>query len=828
MNEQNTPNTEREKHEFLFGEEPSGGLLFEEAGTPTPESAQPVTEEEPQVANQPEEPAEVPAPEPAEKTDDILNLIRQPYMPTFTEVSENYRMAKPHTDAEKTAEVKVEAIRPDDLAQTAEDAPAYASDPTADEPYEKNETDAVVVKVGVDALKDEESSDLVLKKPHDAPKEADVREQRTLEDEKAELAELIGDYVSEPEPEPAPKHVKFEPKPKSEPEPTPVIPYAEPITIDMNGSQDVPAVPEDVLPIYTPPTHFPHREYCDESQKNGIKDRFIDRLMSLRVRLIFAVLLFLGCLFGETFLLAGHNLIELFGDTPFLAPEVFHEFVMAGCVFALILPEFIKNFKKLVLGRGSITFLPVLTCLFSALYYLILTLIEETDFVRFGTVNAAIAVSVLVAEIFELHADFRSFKTVSSSDEKFAATKTLTRTMPRENLALDGAVDELNSETVTVSKASFVTDFYANLRVGSENRKFNAILFALVFGVSAVTGLSVGFIQHGIGAGLSAAYISLVFGAPAFAVFSRKLPHLLTEKNLNADSATVVGEAALSAYAKADVFSFRDSEIFGEEGVSLKRMMLFGDSEEITDVLRKTASLFVDLGGPLETIFASSGRCERASDIVIEADGIRGILGGAAVCAGTEAFMKRMGVAVPEETAKEKEAEQDEKTRVMFCAENGRVMAKFFIHYAFSEDFAELLGGLREEKIVTLVYTRDPNMDADLLAALGVTDKEMRLMKLSQNDEIGTETPDRVSSPVVALNRKTNALSAILHARRFERFRLKLENYLLGFACAGLLAGGILAAAFGARLTLLLPLAYLLLQTLGFSALCLLTFRKSN
>ena len=225
--------------------------------------------------------------------------------------------------------------------------------------------------------------------------------------------------------------------------------------------------------------------------------------------------------------------------------------------------------------------------------------------------------------------------------------------------------------------------------------------------------------------------------------------------------------------------------------------MLYGDRDSMEKVMRQMCSLFSVVGGPLAYIFANAldtrMRHNPASDAVIENDGLSGNVGGHKISAGTEEYMHRHGIAIPEGAAKSDIGV--DTTKIMYASEDGEIYAKFYIRYSFSEEFTMLLPTLKKEGIVPLIYTRDPKVSNELLRILSAGNDCMRVMKrlIPGSDE--DKLYRRVSAGIVTNGDKINAINIVLLAKKYKKFGERLRASGLYAMIGGLALGVVLSLA---------------------------------
>ena len=275
---------------------------------------------------------------------------------------------------------------------------------------------------------------------------------------------------------------------------------------------------------------------------------------------------------------------------------------------------------------------------------------------------------------------------------------------------------------------------------------------------------------------MSALALVPMLAFPAASYIAILLPYFHAQKEASNENSAFIGASSLDEYAGVDVVTFDDTEAFGPEDVSLKQVMLYGSADNISKPLRQMAALFHVAGGPLDLLFSNSldKHCPPASHTVIEPDGISGYVEGAEVLAGSREYMVRHGVYIPDEPQGSGGAQHS--TRTMYAAEAGRVYAKFSIRYSFSEGFTMLLPVLREEGIIPLIYTRDPNINNELVTTLTAGADAIRVMKKTSAASGDSKIYRRASAGIVTDGDKNNAINMILLVKKSLKLRSRIAT----------------------------------------------------
>jgi hypothetical protein len=190
-------------------------------------------------------------------------------------------------------------------------------------------------------------------------------------------------------------------------------------------------------------------------------------------------------------------------------------------------------------------------------------------------------------------------------------------------------------------------------------------------------------------------------------------------------------------------------------------------------VMGQMSALFAAVGGPLDFMFSNAidnrVRHKTATNLIIEDDGICGTVMGHKVYAGSEEYMRRNNIAIPE-GASVADSRFD-TTKVMYSAEDGEINAKFYIRYSFSEEFTMILPELREQGITPLVYTRDPNISDELLRNLSAGADFMRVCRVYTPSK-ESKVYGRVSAGMITYGDKIDAANTVLLSKKYRNFSL--------------------------------------------------------
>lgn len=741
-----------------------------------------------------------------------LPRIWHTYIPRFTGAADNLRSKEVKSaespqsvpEHKKTVTVVEEISAP---AQQKTAAARVVSPPASHDEAEFDSVDeSVVVTVQSEAPKISEDVFVRTKPIADVESEPSVQLPRTLEDERDDVAKIM-------EPLPAVEEIAENSEIYNDPEPT-----AAP---EVNEERIFYTIPDPVAPDEATPApvpmeyHFPkeappakvvrhHGEYLNFSQRDAIKDRFLDTILSVRIRFLAAFVLTLLLLVFENLGMFGVDALELLHLRPMSGGLALVDLEIVVALFALSLPEIVYAVRELCLGRVRSELLLVVGFIAQLLYCLLIAIDNPVSYPLFGFVYGALVLCAILSSSYYEDAKFASFRLISRGAEKQVLHTQLTRELAHENLALDGAVDEYKSKTARVFKTAFVPDFFKKHRSITENGDKMLIYICVSLSSALVVGLISYFVGDGMATALPAFACTTLFSLPIFTLFSHKLTYYHFQHAALSEESTVLGDGAIYDYAGVDVVTYEDTEIFGEEDVFLTRLELYGDDKNFSRPLRHMSALFSPLGGPLSVLFAKSldRSVAPARDIVIESDGVSGTVGGVAVFAGSEEYMRRHHITIPEQEGAR--GDLHSTLKVMYAAEGDTVYCRFYFRYSFSEEFSMLLPSLREAGIVPLVYTRDPNISNELLSSLTLGGK-IRVMKKYNLIADDLSSYSRLDAGLVTLRDKTAAINMLLLSKKYVRFQERMET----LATLANVTGVVLAAALSLFVTPLLPSLFL-------------------
>ncbi len=692
--------------------------------------------------------------------------VRPTYMPRFTEVSEKYRRKGDAKIRErlgiKASEDSEPKGNPDELKL----------DPTAE--FESDISGSTDARAPENSAIDESDESISVDKRPTPEEELEAE----AEKERAAIRELLKDTPapaeeSEEEEETEPEIEEPEEEEEEYELPDPDADEIKVYEFVDTTLDEEPADNPDEADNKKKKIRKKDREFSNPIQRDGIKDSFLDTILSIKIRRVAAVIFALAMLVLEILSatrVVGFNFFEKSQNYSVLG---IIDFLLAACIFIMAAPELIDAVKDLFNKKLTPALIPIPVFIVFGSYTLVVVNSGATAYMLLGLLFATVVIPVLTASLDRTKADFIAFKMIAQPEEKEVIDLKNTKDCPVENKALDGAVDEYKSRLSRTFTATFISDFFKNSEAPALSAKHFGLIYGIPFGVALVSGVVGYFLLNSFVGAMAVFALVVMLGCPAFSIVAGKVSFFHSQRAALYTDSIAIGEEAYTSYSKVDVFAFDDTDIFGPEDVNLKRFMLYGDRDNMDKVMRQMCALFAAVGGPLDCMFSgiidNRQRHKTASNLIIEDDGLCGEVAGHRICAGSEDYMRRNGIALPPTDIGSSTASID-TTKVMYAAEDGEVNAKFYIRYSFSEEFTSIIPSLRDAGIIPLIYTRDPNVSTDLLAALTAGNGNMRVVKLYDAVSETAVTP-RESARMVTYGDRLDAAGMILLAKRYSKFQ---------------------------------------------------------
>ena len=538
-----------------------------------------------------------------------------------------------------------------------------------------------------------------------------------------------------------------------------------------------------------------YHEYTSRNQITLFSERFVADITSCTVRVFILAFLCTLLLLLENLGRLGVTLGGFFAQPGGLATT--HLILMVMVILCCV-PMFTYAWRHLFANRVLPEAYLAISLLIAFLYDAYLLLAAEPAPFLFGLVPAVSALILSVVDRLKMKGDYTAFKLVSSSGDKLACTVSCGAQTAEEADAVSDLEEGKDTRVLFVKKVGFTSGFFHRVsRVCEDGRKNLWLLITALVG-SMMAAIVVGVLQHSLSAGLYAFCVTASFAFPTCTLLLHKLPVAQLFACASANHSAVVGEVSALEYCDAAANAFEDVEAFPSRNVRVQRIKLYGDSA-LDRVLYQMAGVFSVVGGPLDGVFRSStaeiGLPSHVRLLHTEGDGLAVMVDGREIRVGRGEYMLRQHIHVYYDPEDENILANG-KTNVMYAAENGRLIAKFYIRYKMDADFEKDVEQLHKCGIRTILRTYDPNINEALIATISYTANfGIRVVKKTEEQQKDFAVA-RLNSGIVTKAATRNILRTLSACRRMCRLTSFLENGAMLIACVGMLLA-LFASVFG-------------------------------
>ncbi len=315
--------------------------------------------------------------------------------------------------------------------------------------------------------------------------------------------------------------------------------------------------------------------------------------------------------------------------------------------------------------------------------------------------------------------------------------------------ALRPSQENLDGEKVLTRDDGYVEDFMDNYRVRSLPEKIRT-WYAIFAILATLAGGVTGTLFYGISAGLQVASITLLAAVPASFFICLSRPAAILQKRLSALGTTLCGWKGLSFTKDKVVFSLTHRDIFPTGTTKMNGVKFFGNREPDEVVAYGTALILADGNGlaPLFEQVLESRNCQHLSvqELVTYDGGLGGEVRGESVLVGNLAFLRDMGVEIPEGL----------RVSQAVCVAIGGVLCGLFaITYEKSRATAGSLHTLCNYRNIKAVicdgdFLLNPNF---FHSKFGVNPKRIFFANRQLRTALENQKPDRDAPPAVLSTR---------------------------------------------------------------------------
>lgn len=392
-------------------------------------------------------------------------------------------------------------------------------------------------------------------------------------------------------------------------------------------------------------------------------------------------------------------------------------------IFAAV-PAFTRMYescKKLLSFGIDVYFLASVSVIITFVYDLIVVFASSSIPPTFHFCAVMAVILAELSELMHIVTDMRNYEYYFSEylleDDGNDAEKkkyTLLKSEGRGSVAekmYAGGLDSKNTVYFPRDIESTIGFFSASKR---ESKRGKRMLSTVV--ISAIVALMLtivsGIIYEDLWIASAAFMITFNLMLPIVVTVAEWLPfERLSAQNYNYGAA-FASEVSAEQYGDCDMLVFKDMHLF-EKCESRNVNLAIYDSTSKAVLLSCLNSLYSEIGGPLESAFASLklsplGKCKINR---IARSGVEALVGTSySILVGDEQFMSRYGIFFPAAAL----GKEEDKIYTLCVSINNRPTARIAVKYKINERFYELLQKLADDKIYCVIETYDPMISTEL------------------------------------------------------------------------------------------------------------------
>ena len=463
-------------------------------------------------------------------------------------------------------------------------------------------------------------------------------------------------------------------------------------------------------------------------------------------------------------------------------------------IFAAV-PAFTRMYescKKLLSFGIDVYFLASVSVIITFVYDLIVVFASSSIPPTFHFCAVMAVILAELSELMHIVTDMRNYEYYFSEylleDDGNDAEKkkyTLLKSEGRGSVAekmYAGGLDSKNTVYFPRDIESTIGFFSASKR---ESKRGKRMLSTVV--ISAIVALMLtivsGIIYEDLWIASATFMITFNLMLPIVVTVAEWLPfERLSAQNYNYGAA-FASEVSAEQYGDCDMLVFKDMHLF-EKCESRNVNLAIYDSTSKAVLLSCLNSLYSEIGGPLESAFASLklsplGKCKINR---IARSGVEALVGSSySILVGDEQFMSRYGIFFPAAAL----GKEEDKIYTLCVSINNRPTARIAVKYKINERFYELLQKLADDKIYCVIETYDPMISTELFvrvrtykgAPVNIVHRNAAEHALDKQNKKETALVSAMSDELSLLARgsRLNLAAAVSNAKKMRLLRTLLN-----------------------------------------------------
>ncbi len=343
---------------------------------------------------------------------------------------------------------------------------------------------------------------------------------------------------------------------------------------------------------------------------------------------------------------------------------------------------------------------------------------------------------LLVCDAIRIADEIRTFRMVSSPElktvlEEVEPRKTKLRQGDRTVKIIN---DEAGQSLYRVRRAHEVVGFFRRVNdLSAAGSVFSRmIFFSLICAV--LGGLATSLIFQNPLRGVLVFAATLMFSAPASAIFLFFDPLRRANRHLLSRRSVLVGEGSVNEYSGSKTIIFSDTDAFRAKR---QTQVNLPDGDEFRRDIRLAEALFRKIGGTLATVDQPIMMEEDPNTTInlvrLTETGVEALIDNKyRILAGDSTFLLHSDVEIPREST-DRAVGRSRGVSVLYVAINGALKLTYEIAYTMNQSFREIIALLARTDTTLAVQSYDPNLNnAFLHVGFADGDEVVRIIKPAQ------------------------------------------------------------------------------------------------
>jgi hypothetical protein len=243
------------------------------------------------------------------------------------------------------------------------------------------------------------------------------------------------------------------------------------------------------------------------------------------------------------------------------------------------------------------------------------------------------------------------------------------------------------------------------------------------------------------------------------------------ERKAVSSECAIMGESSVNEYADVSLISFEDVEAFPTAKAKINGIKVFNEARP-DEVFYYISSVFALIGGPLCGIFreafAELGMSHNVKLTESSQNGITATVDGREFKIGKGAYMEKNGITLFYDSDDEIQLEKG-NVSAMFVSEGGELLAKFYIEYNISTRFVANALKLKENGVLSVIRSYDPNIDERLIEKISSLDSSFVSVVKKDETQVYDYAQLRVNSGLVTGSISKEIIRMIFRCIRTKR-----------------------------------------------------------